>query len=330
MRRKPISMMEAVLGLLLAFAPMAMGQRADWSAEVNRILSRLQAMGHGYHTQAEWNDVLQQIDDVSARARNAGAWETLVDLRAIKTMVFSEMLGDHPKALAFVRQARADLAPFKPRNMSKLFVSEAAVLARMGDEAAIDRLIQEYRTSPFYEPERYAFSGGWGREVPLTLVRPTARGGDAIAITTMEKYRRQARFAPGRPFPDFEGTTLDGRRIRLSNLRGQVVLVDLWVRHSLPWQRDIPDLVRLYNQFGQQGFVILGVNLERDTTGLAEFLQTHGIRWPQIVGTTDLPAQLGIYGDTTRFLVDRNGIIVGRDLKGAQLSAAVRRALGVP
>ncbi|MBU1909995.1 MAG: TlpA family protein disulfide reductase [Verrucomicrobia bacterium] len=319
-----------VLCLLILGISGARGQEADWSADLNRILSRLQSMGHGYYSQAEWDDVFKQIDEVSGRASKAKAWETLVELNTIKAMVFSDMLGAQDRALTLVRDARKSLARHKPKNMARLYVREAAVLSKLGDEAAISRLIDEFRSSDFYDPEHYAYSVGEGRNTPMTVVRPTARGDDSISVTAMEKFRQQARFAPGRPFPDFEGATLLGNRVRLSNLRGKVVLVDLWFRGSLPWKRDVPELVRLYEQGQPHGFEILGVNIERDTSGLADFLRQQGIRWTQIVGPTDLPRQLGVYGDTARFLLDPNGMIIGRDLKGADLSAAVRRALGLP
>jgi peroxiredoxin len=322
--------MIAVLCLLAFGAFEARGQETDWSADLNHILSRLQSMGHGFYSQAEWNDLFKQIDEVSGRASKARAWETLVELNAIKAMVFSDMIGAQDRALTVVREARKSLARHKPKNMAKLYVREAAVLSKLGDEAAIRQLIDEFRGSEFFDPEHYSYSVGEGRDTPMRIVRPTARGNDSISVTAMEKYRQQARFASGRSFPDFEGTTPAGGRVRLSNLQGKVVLVDLWFRDSLPWKREVPNLVRMYQEYQPQGFEILGVNLERDTAGLADFLRAQGIRWTQLVGPTDLPRQLGIYGDTARFLLDQNGRIIGRDLKGADLSAAVRRALGLP
>ncbi|MBP7568666.1 MAG: TlpA family protein disulfide reductase [Acidobacteria bacterium] len=319
------------LFVVLALAVLeARGQEADWSADLNRILSRLQSMGHGYYSQAEWDDVFQQIDEVTARASSAGAWETLVELNSIKAMVLSDMRGEHEQALKIVRAARKSLARHKPKNMARLYVREAAVLSKLGDEAAIRKLIDEFRASEFYDPEQYGYTVRDGRDTPMTIVRPSAKGSDSISVTAMEKYRQQARFAAGRPFPEFQGISLANRRVGLSDLRGKVVLVDLWFRGSLPWQREIPELVRLYRDYQPHGFEILGVNIERDTAGLAEFVREKGIAWTQIVGPTDLPRQLGVFGDTARFLLDQNGRIIGRDLKGADLSAAVRRALGLP
>ncbi|HOW98325.1 MAG TPA: TlpA disulfide reductase family protein [Kiritimatiellia bacterium] len=319
-----------VCGLLLLGAGPARGQETDWSADLNRILSRLQSMGHGYYSAAEWQDVFQQIDEVTDRATRAGAWETLVELNAIKAMVLSDMRGAHDQALKVVRAARKRLARHKPKNMARLYVREAAVLSKLGDEAAIGRLIDEFRASEFFDPEQYAYSVQDGRDTPMAIVRPNPKGSDSISITAMEKYRQQARFAAGRPFPEFEGLTPDGRRVSLSDLRGKVVLVDLWFRGSLPWQREVPNLVRLYQEYQPRGFEILGVNLERNPGGLAEFLAGKGITWTQIVGPTDLPRQLGVFGDTARFLLDPNGRIIGRDLKGSDLSASIRQALGVP
>lgn len=327
---KTTSRMIAVLGLVAFLSPGVQAQPADWSADLNRILSRLQSMGHGYYTEQEWQDVFRQMDEVSARAAQAKAWETLVELSAIKAMVYSDMMGAHAQALEVLRGARQQYAPLKPRNMARLYVREADVLSKMGNEAGISRLIEEFRTSGFYDPERYAYAGGWGPKDPLAVVRPMARGDDSISVSAMETSRLRARFAPGRAFPDFAGRDHQGRPVRLSDYRGKVVLVDFWIRGSLPWKRELPELKRLYEEYGPQGFQIIGVSLERDPSGLSDFLREQGIAWPQVVGNRDLPKQLGIFGDVTNFLLDRNGVIVARNVKGGNLTAAVRRTLALP
>ena len=324
---KTIRLLVAVTCLLGLLAGRAGAQETDWSADLNRILSRLQSMGHGYYTQAEWGDLFKDIDSVSSRAAAAQAWTTLVDLNIIKAMVFSDMIGEHQQALNLLRQTRAQYAKYKPSNMAKAYVREADVLAKLGDEAGISRLIEEFRGSGFFDPERYSYSGGTGPGDPLRVVRPSARGNDSISVTSMEKARMRARYATGRPFPEFAGAALSGRSVQSSGLQGRVVLVDFWMRGSTVWQRDLPELQKLYQQYQPQGFEILGVCLEPDTAGLAEFVRARNMPWTQMIGNTELPRQLGIFGEATTFLLDRQGVIIGRDLKGANLAKAVREAL---
>jgi len=60
-----------------------------------------------------------------------------------------------------------------------------------------------------------------------------------------------------------------------------------------------------------------------------DFLRAYSMTWPQVTPDPALLRKLGIFGEATSFLIDQNGQIVGRDLKGTQLTDAVKRTLGV-
>jgi thiol-disulfide isomerase/thioredoxin len=240
------------------------------------------------------------------------------------------MLREYGRSLEVLEEARGKLAAHQPRRMPALYAREAEVYARIGDEDAITRLIAAFKASPYYDAEHYAFTGGQGREVPLAVTRPVARGSDSLTVTTMEMYRQRARFAPGRPFPDFAAVDLRGHPVKLADLRGKVVLLDFWLRGWEAWRRNLPVLQAAYDDYAPRNFEIIGFNLERQADDLPDFLRQNKIRWPVVAGNTDLPRRLGIFGEATNFLLDRNGEIIARDLSGADLTAAIRDALGVP
>lgn len=299
--------------------------------ELNELVARVQSMSHGYFAASEWTRLLGDLDVLSARAEQAHDWQTVLEARLLKATVLDDLLNDPERSLAVVQQTRQKLKSVAPvPGYGRLYVREAQIYGKLGDEAAIGRLIEEFKRSPFYDPQPYSFTGGQGRDVPLVLTRPRGRGDDSLTVTAMEVARQRARSAAGRAFPDFEMRDTQGRLIRSADCRGKVVLVDFWIPSWTPWQRDLPRLVRLYNELQQHGFEIIGISLERNAVDFEGYLQRNGMTWPQVVGDMTLARRLGIFGDATNYLLDQNGRVIGRNLRGADLTQAVRAAMGMP
>jgi peroxiredoxin len=211
--------------------------------------------------------------------------------------------------------------------MKKVYVKEADVYGKLGDEAAVRGVIEEFKGSAYYDAEDYPFSGGQGLGEPLTMVRPSATASDSLSVTAMEVARTQSRFSPGNYFPEFNVIDADGVVRERGAYQGKVLLVDFWLRDWTPWKRDLNTLVSAYNRYRSSGFDVIGFCLERDPVDLAGFLGQNGMTWPQVVNEASLSSQLGIFGEASNFLLDRNGAIIGRDLRGADLVEAVKAAL---
>ena len=117
------------------------------------------------------------------------------------------------------------------------------------------------------------------------------------------------------PAPELQGTDVNGRPVRLSALRGQVVLVNFWATWCPPCVEEMPDLVRLTAQFAGQSFTVVGASADvGDADHVAAFVRAHRITYPVLLATQ---AQVDAYGVTvlpTTFLIDRQGIIRHRYL----------------
>jgi peroxiredoxin len=323
-----LSVFVAVCALLCAASIPAQAQSGHVS-ETKALLSELQSMGHGYRTQAEWDGLFAKLENLETRARQDRDWDVVVEVNMIKAMVYSDMLGDHRKALSILQDAKRRFRDQMLPAVRKLYIREAEVYSKMGDEAAISQLIKEYKAGPLYDPQPYTFWGGQGRDVPLTVVRPNERGDSSLSVTSMETYRLRARFAPGRPFPDFQGADQNGKPVSLSDMKGKVVLFDFWMPNWEPWKRETPNLAGLYRSYRSRGFEIVGFNVAPSAAISKDFLRAYSMTWPQVSADPALFRKLGIFGEATNFLVDQNGMIVGRDLKGSELVDAVKRTLGV-
>jgi peroxiredoxin len=147
------------------------------------------------------------------------------------------------------------------------------------------------------------------------------------ADSTPEPARQMARDAlsklerVGQPL-DFSFTALDGRKLRLAELRGKVVLVDFWSTTCVPCVREIPDLKRLYEKFHTNGLEVIGVSLDSNKAALTRFIEKEKISWPQCYdldrATNQLATQYGITAIPVMWLVDKHGVLRQLDARSDQ------------
>lgn len=123
-----------------------------------------------------------------------------------------------------------------------------------------------------------------------------------------------------------------GQDLRLSDLRGQVVLVDFWASWCKPCRIENPNLVKAYNKYKNQGFTIFSVSLDKDRNAWLQAIEQDNLTWEY--HTSDLKfwqnaaAQLyGVNSIPAAFLLDREGKIVGKNLRGAQLEEKIKEVI---
>jgi thiol-disulfide isomerase/thioredoxin len=131
-------------------------------------------------------------------------------------------------------------------------------------------------------------------------------------------------------------TQLDGRRARLEDLRGQVVVLDFWATYCPPCREEIPHLVRLQKQLGAKGLKVIGLNVggEEDRPKVPDFVRQYGIQY-QLADPDDDTVSLFLAGNDSipqTFVIDRRGRLVrsfvGYDSEvAAELERAVSEAL---
>ncbi len=136
----------------------------------------------------------------------------------------------------------------------------------------------------------------------------------------------------GQSAPDIALTSPDGKVIKLSSLRGQVVLVDFWASWCGPCRKENPYTVEIYEAYKDKGFTVYSVSLDQNKAAWQKAIQKDGLPWANHVSDlkgwrNKAAADYGVEAIPATFLVDRNGTIVAKDVHGGELDKAVRKAL---
>lgn len=118
-----------------------------------------------------------------------------------------------------------------------------------------------------------------------------------------------------RPAPDLAWPTLEGDTLRLSDLRGDLVLLNVWATWCPPCIAEIPDLAALYEELHADGLTIVGLSVDAEGAEVVRpFAEDHPMPYPVVLDPdASSPEQLGgIYSLPTTLLIDPDGQIVNR------------------
>lgn len=144
--------------------------------------------------------------------------------------------------------------------------------------------------------------------------------------------KTSASFITGGEAPDFTMADREGKPVKLSDFRGKVMLVDFWASWCGPCRRENPHVVELYHKYHGKGFDVLGVSLDKTKEPWLAAIEKDGLLWHHVSdlkGWQNAAAQLyGVSSIPHTVLVDREGKIIARNLRGDQLSAKLAEIFG--
>ncbi|MBA4119880.1 MAG: hypothetical protein C0513_04160 [Isosphaera sp.] len=115
----------------------------------------------------------------------------------------------------------------------------------------------------------------------------------------------------GQAAPDWTLTDTDGKSVKLSELRGKVVVMDFWATWCVPCKVAMPELERIHNEMGDKGVVVLGMNAwERGDP--AKFKKQAGAHYRSTVKADEVAERYGVAAIPTFFVIDPEGKVVMR------------------
>ena len=127
--------------------------------------------------------------------------------------------------------------------------------------------------------------------------------------------------------PDFTLETLEGESITLSDLRGQVVLVNFWATWCPPCKAEMPAFQQAYADYTDEGFVILAVNATQQDTieAITAFRANNGLQFPILLDNNgDVNRAYQVRSLPTSFFVDKEGVISEVVIGGPIAEALIR------
>ena len=133
--------------------------------------------------------------------------------------------------------------------------------------------------------------------------------------------------------PELAFPNPDGKILKLSDLRGKVVLIDFWAAWCRPCRMENPNVVKEYHHYKDKGFEIYSVSLDRDKASWLKAIQDDGLVWSNHVSdlkfwSSEAAAIYGVTSIPATFLVGKDGRIVAKNLRGEALSNALKQLLG--
>jgi thiol-disulfide isomerase/thioredoxin len=144
----------------------------------------------------------------------------------------------------------------------------------------------------------------------------------------------QAALAVGTVFPDFNEKDLAGKPLSVANYKGKIVLVDFWATWCGPCVGELPNVLKTYEKYHSKGFEIIGISLDDSKDALDKFIKDKGMSWVQFFDGkgwgNKLAAQYGVNSIPATYLLDGQGKILAKNLRGEALEAEVAKNLTKP
>jgi len=110
---------------------------------------------------------------------------------------------------------------------------------------------------------------------------------------------------------DFALPDLNGTEVRLADLRGKIVFLNLWATWCPPCRAEMPSMESLYQRFKGRDFAMLAVAEDTDDGPVREFVRELGLTFPILLDTANrLPGRYGVTGYPETFIIDRSGQVI--------------------
>ena len=131
-----------------------------------------------------------------------------------------------------------------------------------------------------------------------------------IASSLIAPARAAAPTLVGKDAPDFVLKGMDGKNLRMSEFRGQVVLVNFWVRWAGDSRQEMPALDRINTTYSRAGLVVLGISIDEDLVRAREFAGSMKVSYPILFDTgSDIGRNYLLQKMPVTILVDRAGVV---------------------
>lgn len=136
----------------------------------------------------------------------------------------------------------------------------------------------------------------------------------------------------GTPALEFSQADTTGKQVSLSSFRGKYVLVDFWASWCGPCRQENPNLVAAHDKFKAKNFTVLGVSLDNNRDKWLKAIAADNLHWTQVSDLkywqNEVALQYKVQSIPRNILIDPNGVIIAKDLRGEELQDRLCKLLG--
>lgn len=177
----------------------------------------------------------------------------------------------------------------------------------------------------------------WPMNFPLATMEswikmiPPAALDNQFGATLTEMVKVEKMLGYGQVAPVFTQNDPDGKPVSLAHFKGKYVLIDFWASWCGPCRQENPNVVKAHERFKSKNFTVLGVSLDRDKSKWLQAIDADNLDWTQV-------SDLGFWNNAVakmykvssipqNYLIDPDGRIIGKNLRGEELSAFLEKTL---
>lgn len=151
----------------------------------------------------------------------------------------------------------------------------------------------------------------------------------SVPAQTLELFLDRAkRTALKQPAPDFTLPDSTGKPISLSSLKDKYVLIDFWASWCGPCRAESPNLVAAFNQYRDRDFTILSISIDRKADEWRQAASKDGYEWFNVIDADGkIASNFNVMAIPANWLLNKDGVIIAKDLRGDELIAALKKEM---
>jgi len=179
--------------------------------------------------------------------------------------------------------------------------------------------------------ERYWLDAPFNIDGAVYAATSVSSDGSEIVIEKSDAWvNTKVPLTIGFTAPDFSVKDADGNELSLSSLQGKIVLLDFWASWCAPCRDELPNVEQVAKGYADRDVVVIGIDLDRNEGAFTGAVSFFGLTYQQVFDGADgdISSLYRVSGIPMSYLIDRDGIIRGKSLRGDDLRKGIDQLLG--